>query len=170
MPRVNLTDITISKLPLSKERVTYWDEGFPGGAFGVRVGARRKTFIVVVNGGHRIKLGNYPLTTVKEARRAAHLRLSDPRKQSGVIDAEPAKDAVKKFIEIRHARSRPRWRKEQERLLTKHFLSKFKDVPLNRITKKDILSYSTGSKGCRPSSCTRIVHSRRYFPGRGSGK
>jgi hypothetical protein len=68
MPRV--TDVTISKLPRSKTQITYWDEGLP--AFGVRVGARRKTFIVVVNGGHRIKLGNYPRTTLKDARTEAH--------------------------------------------------------------------------------------------------
>ena len=59
MPRVRLTDIAISKLPQSKAQITYWDEGLP--AFGVRVGARRKTFIVVMNGGRRIKLGNYPV-------------------------------------------------------------------------------------------------------------
>jgi hypothetical protein len=65
MPRVRLTDITISKLPQQKAQITYWDEGLP--AFGVRVGARRKTFIVVVNGGHRIKLGNYPRTPQRRA-------------------------------------------------------------------------------------------------------
>ena len=64
MPRVRLTDMSISKFPHSRGRVTYWDEGLP--AFGVRVGARRKTFIVILNGGRRIKLGNYPFTSLKE--------------------------------------------------------------------------------------------------------
>jgi hypothetical protein len=55
--RVCLTDVTISKLPQSKAQVSYWDEGLP--AFGVRVGARRKTFVVIVKLGRRIKLANY---------------------------------------------------------------------------------------------------------------
>src|SRR5262245_33315419 len=123
MPRVRLTDVTIDKLPSSKVRVTYWDESLP--AFGVRVGARRKTFVVVVNGGHRIKLGNYPFKSLKDARREAHLRLGNPTGEGGVMAAaEPAGEVVKKFIDIHHAQSRPRTRDEQERLLTKHFLKK----------------------------------------------
>jgi hypothetical protein len=46
MPRVRLTDVTISKLPQQKAQITYWDEALP--AFGVPVGARRKTFIVIL--------------------------------------------------------------------------------------------------------------------------
>jgi Arm DNA-binding domain len=144
MPRVRLTDISISKLPQSKARITYWDKALP--AFGIRVGARRKTFIVVMNGGRRIKLGNYPFTSLKDARREAHQRLSDPSGQSAVMYAEPAGEVVKKFIEIHHAQSRPRSRKEQERLLTKHFLSKYKDVPLNCITMKEILAITDALK------------------------
>jgi hypothetical protein len=116
MPRVRLTDVTISNLPQSKDRITYWDEGLP--AFGVRVGARRKTFIVILNGGRRIKLGNYPMMTLKDARREAYRRLADPSGQVSDAAGETAEAVVKKFIEIHHANSRPRWRKEQERLLT----------------------------------------------------
>ena len=53
---------------------------------------------------------------------------------------------VKKFIEVNHAQSRPRTRDEQERLLAKHFLKKYNDVPLNRITTKDILSVTDALK------------------------
>ena len=145
MPRVRLTDVTIEKLPSSKVRTTYWDETLP--AFGVRVGARRKTFIVVVNGGHRIKLGNYPFKSLKDARREAHLRLGNPGGDGGlVVDAEPAGEVVKKFIDIHHAQSRPRTRNEQERLLTKHFLKRHKDTALNRVTVKDILAITDGLK------------------------
>ena len=138
MPRARLTDVTIEKLPRSKVRVTYWDESLA--AFGVRVGARRKTFIVVMNGGRRIKLGNYPIKSLKDARRDAYLRLGGSGGAGAVVDAETAGEVVTKFLEIRHAQSRPRTREEQERLLTRHFLKKYKDVALNRITTKDILA------------------------------
>jgi len=144
MPRVRLTDITISKLAHQKAQVTYWDESLP--AFGVRVGARRKTFIVVMNGGRRIKLGNYPRKSLKDARREAYLRLGNGKGDAAALEAEPAGEGVKKFIEIRHATSRMSTRNEQERLLTKHFLSKYKNVPLNRITTKNILDVTDSLK------------------------
>src|SRR5467141_1216359 len=138
MSRVRLTDVTISKLPHSKAQVTYWDDGLP--AFGVRIGARRKTFVVIVKPGRRIKLGNYPATTLKSARSEAHRRLSNRSAQYAAEEVPAAGEVVKKFLDIHHANSRPRWRKEQERLLTKHFLSKHKDTPLNRITTKNIFA------------------------------
>jgi integrase len=108
-------------------------------------GARR--FIVVVNGGHRIKLGNYPFKSLKDARREAHLRLGNPTGEGGIAAAaEPAGEVVKKFIDIHHAQSRPRTRNEQERLLTKHFLKTHKETPLNRVTVKDILAITDGLK------------------------
>jgi hypothetical protein len=112
MPRLRLTDVTIGKLPPSKPETAYWDEGLP--AFGVRVGSRRKTFIVVVNGGHRIRLGRYPVTSLKDARREAFKRLSDPNGHKPPVNAPAASEVVEKFLEIHHAQSRPRWRKEQE--------------------------------------------------------
>jgi hypothetical protein len=129
--------------PLSKSRVTYWDEGgLPG--FGVRVGARRKTFVLVLNCGHRIKLGQYPLISLKDARQQALRRLSDPNGQKRPEVAPPAGEVVEKFLEIHHARSKPRWRKEQERLLTRHLLKQHKDTPLNRVATQDILAIIDG--------------------------
>src|SRR5262249_24407552 len=104
MPRIRLTDVTISKLPLSKARVTYWDEGMP--AFGVRVGAGRKAFVVIVRPGQRIKLGNYPYVTLKDARQAAYGWLKDRNGKSAAEEAPAAGEVVKQFIEIRHAQSR----------------------------------------------------------------
>lgn len=138
MPRVRLTDLTICNLPPSENQITYWDEGLP--AFGVRVGARRKTFIVITKPGHRIKLGNYPFMTLKDARREAHKRLSDREGDTAIVDADVVEKAVTDFIDIHHARSRPRWRSEQKRLLTNHFVSKHKGVSLNKIKTKDVLA------------------------------
>ena len=112
----------------------------------MRVGARRKTFIVILNGGRRIKLGNYPLTSLKDARREAYRRLSDPSDQAVALEAPTAAEVVRSFIHIHHAQSRPRTRKEQERLLTKHFLSGYKDVPLNRIRTSDIVAVTDALK------------------------
>jgi integrase len=53
---------------------------------------------------------------------------------------------VREFIDLHHAQSRPRSRKEQERLLTKHFLSKYNDMPLNRITAREILTVTDALK------------------------
>jgi integrase len=144
MPRVRLTDVTISKLPQQKAQITYWDEGLP--AFGVRVGARRKTFIVVVNGGHRIKLGNYPRTSLKDARKEAHHKLSGRGVQATVEDAPTCEKVVEDFIEIHHAQSRPRTRDEQERLLKKHFLKAHKETALNRVMVRDILAITDSLK------------------------
>lgn len=88
MPRVRLTDLTVSKLPHSKAQITFWDERLP--AFGVRVGARRKTFIVIVKPGQRIKLRNYPFKSLRDARREAYKRLSDRSGLSAEADAQPA--------------------------------------------------------------------------------
>jgi site-specific recombinase XerD len=64
--------------------------------------------------------------------------LSDPEGQKKPVNAPPAGEVVEKFLEIHHARSKPRWRKEQERLLTRHLLNKHKETPLNRITTQDV--------------------------------
>jgi len=141
MPRVRLTDVSIGNLPRSERQITYWDEGLP--AFGVRVGARRKTFIVITKPGRRIKLGNYPYMSLKDARREAHKRLSD-RSAETVGNADPVEKAVTDFVKIHHSKSGERWRKEQERLLTKHFVPKHKDAPLNRVKTKDVLSVIDG--------------------------
>jgi hypothetical protein len=164
MPRVRLTDLSISKLSQSKVRVTYWDDSLP--AFGVRVGARRKTFIVVVNGGHRIKLGNYPRTTLKDARAEAYRRLGNRGAQATVEDAPACKTVVEDFIKIHHARSRPRTRDEQERLLTKHFLMTHMETALNKVTVKDVLAITDGLKELPSEQLHVHRRSRRSSSGR----
>lgn len=102
MPRLRLTDITISKLPQSKAQVTHWDEGLP--AFGVRVGARRKTFIVVMNGGRRIKLGNYPVKSLKDAKR---LSLTRDRLESARHARPYCEPARQFYMPLHHAPRAP---------------------------------------------------------------
>ena len=83
MPHVRLTDLAISKLPHQKAQITYWDEALP--AFGVRVGARRKTFIVILNRGRRIKLGTYVQRHATLTPVLPHLRMLPGRGRYGGI-------------------------------------------------------------------------------------
>jgi len=43
----------------------------PGSWLWSEVGPRRKTFVLVANGGYRVKLAQYPFLSLKEARREA---------------------------------------------------------------------------------------------------
>ena len=73
---IRLTDLSVRALKFSDAQTTYWDDTLP--AFGVRVGRRTKTFIVVQSGGRRTKVGSYPDTSLQDARKAARLLLANP--------------------------------------------------------------------------------------------
>lgn len=70
MPRTHLTDVTVHSLKPTKAYATYWDTKLPG--FGVRVGLRTKTFIVMRGETRtRITVGSYPQMNLAAARREA---------------------------------------------------------------------------------------------------
>ena len=73
MPNIHFNDRVIAGL---KEEGTYWDLGTK--AFGVRIGKSAKTFIVIRDGGRRIKLGRYPDLSLQDARAKARRILLDP--------------------------------------------------------------------------------------------
>ncbi len=137
MPVVRLTDVAIRAFVPTVTRVTYWDQSLP--AFGVRVGRRTKVFIVMHGKARkRIVLGRYPRMTLKTARKQAFDLIYGPDPEAPP-DAPPAAEVVRQFIDLHHAHSRPGTRKEQQRLLTNHFLSKLGQVPLNRIARAQLL-------------------------------
>jgi integrase len=88
MPK--FTDLYIDKLPFSKDRIEVYDSLLP--AFGCRVGARTKTWLVVDSAGSRHKLGQYPSMTLAEARTAArtHMRDQLPRSDLSLQEATAA--------------------------------------------------------------------------------
>lgn len=144
MPVVRLTDIAVRAFKPGAERVTYWDETLP--AFGVRVGRRAKVFILMHGKARkRIVIGRYPVMSLQTARQRANSILHAPD-NGQQQDAPLAKDAVTQFIDLHHAQSRPRTRKEQERLLTNHCLSRFGEVPLNRLSRPQLLAITDGLK------------------------
>lgn len=52
-----------------------WDTDIPG--FGVRIGKRARTFIVILGSGNRHKLGRYPILSLADARALAKQRLAE---------------------------------------------------------------------------------------------
>lgn len=160
MPVVRLTDIALRALKPSEERITYWDQTLP--AFGVRIGRRAKVFIVMHGKGRkRIVLGRYPRMTLQAARKKAQALIYGPDLEQQQ-DGPPAAQAVEQFIDIHHAQSRPGTRKEQQRLLTNHFISKYGRVPLNRITRPQLLEITDSLKKL-PSEQIHVHRSLKTF-------
>ena len=107
------TDLTIKSLAPG----TYFDTKTP--AFGIRIGKHRKTWIVV-RGKSRMQtiVGHYPTLPLLEARADAKKLLTEkPVKRSKITFGE----AKELFIEDNYLDCRPSTKKEQSRLLNKHF-------------------------------------------------
>jgi hypothetical protein len=77
---LRLTDLSIQRLPHTQGQKTYWDDTLPG--FGVRVGTRAKSFVVMFGRNRRLKtIGRYPDISLRDARTAAHGILASPPKK-----------------------------------------------------------------------------------------
>ena len=101
-------------------------------AFGIRVGANRKTWLVVKGEGRtKVRLGHYPAMTLQEARKRALVALGTPLQQRIAISFPAALDA---FLKL------PRWRSRSRVVLQsslRHFTWKRN---LDKITHEDILA------------------------------
>jgi hypothetical protein len=76
--QMRLTDLSVRALKGSADYKRFFDIALP--AFGIRVGLRRKTFVIVRGKNReRITIGHYPQMTVAEARtKAKKLLASEP--------------------------------------------------------------------------------------------
>ena len=135
--RIHLTDLSLRSLKFSDSQVTYWDS--MQRAFGVRVGRRSKTFIVIIDGGRRLKVGTYPDLKLQDARKAARQLLSNPeaqaRRRSINVD-----QAVTQFLETRAQKNRPSTKAETERLLRRHLLPELARTQLADVTTDDLIA------------------------------
>ncbi len=128
--KIRFTDIAVRAIKPTERQTTFWDEALP--AFGVRVGRRSKTFLVVRDGGHRVKIGRYPAMSLQDARKEAKrvLALAEtPRPPSPTV----AK-SVALFLESRTQQNRASSKSETERLLKRHLLPELGNKPLADVT------------------------------------
>ena len=120
-----LTELTLRQLkPPAIGQITLWDT-VPG--FGIRVSSGgAKSFIVLLGSGRRHTIGRYPIISLADARAEAKRVLAERtlgRHQQKTITFE---DAIPLFLDCQYQAKRERSRKDSERLLTRHFLPKFK--------------------------------------------
>ena len=138
MPKVLLTDIVASTAkPVLGKQVSLWDSRTKN--FGLRINPQgTKTWQVMLGDERqRITIGHYPKLSLKEARTLALKIIGNgeaPPKQSSDITPYLAVTAVSKYLELNHANSRPSYAKEEERLLKRHLLSRYADLPLDKFT------------------------------------
>ena len=103
---MKLTDLTIQKLNPRESQYTVFDEQIPG--FGIRIGARTKSFIVMYGQSRRLKtLGRYPNISLKTAREQAYAllgsqTLSQPKKANLGYS-----EAVEGFLEESRSKHKP---------------------------------------------------------------
>jgi hypothetical protein len=112
--KIHFTDLALRALPFSDTQVTSWDKSFP--AFGLRVGKRSETFIVVRNGGHRLKIGDLAKRSLKDARTKARRVLADRTPERNPLGI-PAAQALALFLKDRKKKNKPSTYRETERLL-----------------------------------------------------
>ena len=103
VPKVHLklTDLAIANLKPASPQIDYWDMLLP--SFGVRVGLRRKTFIVMLGTPRKRRtLGHYPLMNLQTARERARSLLASPNAPAAIFVA----DAVDEYLRARTTRRR----------------------------------------------------------------
>jgi integrase len=160
--KIHFTDLSLRALSLSDAQVTYWDQGFSPGAFGVRVGKRSKTFIVVRDGGRRVKIGTFPIISLKDARTEARRVLSErllERNPAGI----PATQALTLFLEDREKKNRPRTYRETKRILNKHLLPILQGRLLPEITTEELTEVIDDLVDDTPSEANHLHVSAKTF-------
>ncbi len=114
---MRLTDLAIQKLPYrEKGQKTFWDDLVP--AFGVRVGTRTKSFVVMHGSGRLLKtLGRYPALQLKTARAEAKRFFSNDLQNPATITVSDAREA---YLDHCRQHNRPRTVWDYSRLLNRH--------------------------------------------------
>ena len=133
--RFKLTDVSISKLPFQHPQYTAWDALLP--SFGVRIGSRSKTFIVMHGRARkRITLGNYPTMTLQKAREAARLKLANPLGLP--MDNSSVSAAVDKYLSAITVKDRTH--RDYTRLLNAHLKPNLGHRRLEEVVARDIIA------------------------------
>ena len=122
---MHLTDVKLRVLPFEQGQKDYTDDAVTG--LSVRIGRRRKTFMLLVRRGdkrERIALGHYPHLSLSQARERARDLLAEARlsKEDGPV-AMTFTTAFDQFKAIHIPTMRPGSQEQAIRLLTTRFVA-----------------------------------------------
>lgn len=157
MPVAHLTDIVVSRL---KEPGTYFDKNTP--AFGIRVGKKRKTWIVIRGRERsRTRIGCYPVLSLAEARKKALVLLGSP--VEGKVEIPRFSLALAQFYAIHVSSLKPKTQYQIKRVLDRHFAQRFKHKRLDEITHSDIASVTDNLAKAAPSEAWHTFKDARTF-------
>ncbi len=138
MPILSLNDTTVRSLKPTAGQITYWDKGLK--SFGIRVnpGGTMTWLLLVGQERQRIKLGNFPTITLKEARslakqKLAEITLGQHRKREKTFG-----EAYATYEEIYVPTLKTSTAYEIKRLIRKHFLPRLRHKHLAELDPADI--------------------------------
>lgn len=110
-----LTDSFIRSAPPG----TYWDTNPRG--FGIRIGKRAKTFLVLIASGRRQVIGPYGVLSLADARAEARRRLAEKVLGKVHPNRAPCDKAIHDFLKAAERANRPRTVKDYRRHLTLYY-------------------------------------------------
>lgn len=148
MPTVNLTARTVEslKLPPPKQQIDYWDDSLPG--FGVRVSySGTKTWIVMYRYNSRLRRHSFAKVAevdLVDARRIARKKLAAVDDGHDPAADKQADRRAKTFAELaaeyleRHAKPLKKSWRQDERVINKELLPRWKHVKPADISRGDV--------------------------------
>jgi integrase len=133
VPIVSLSDMTLRTLKPGVGQVMYWDKGLK--SFGIRVspGGTMTWTLLVGQERQRIKLGNYPVIGLKDARELARKHLAERTLGQHKKRAITLAAVYELFEEVHLKDKKPTTTYELKRLLKRHFVSKLCRKQLSEI-------------------------------------
>src|SRR5450631_672672 len=153
MPKLHMTDVVVARL---KYNGTYYDEMTP--AFGLRVGKNRKTWFVV-RGRERLRttIGQYPATSLVDARKEARKLLTEEPTKADRITLNAAYDLYKEALKSRKERTQY----DYKRVLDKYLQPKLGTKKLFEISYDDLTAITNSLR--RSEKRNTLAVGRTFF-------
>ena len=151
MAVIRLTDLAVRSL----QEGVYFDERTP--SFGLLVGKRRKTWLVVKGRGRvRVRLGHYPTLSLADARKKALVALGMPFEP---VASPKFSEILETFLETHGPTLRPLSRYQLQRTLRRYFKW---EKPLDKITHEDVATV-IGSIAAKSEAAHALKDIRTFF-------
>lgn len=185
MPTLRLTPRGVAALKTDEIQAEYWDDVVPGLALRVsRTGSKVYVVRYRANGTHRrLSLGRHPHLSLADARERARQRLGEAQggmdpalelKQRKATDTTFAALAAE-VLEAKATTTRPRTRKERQRIVDVELLPKWEHRPVASISRRDVVELveriarrGAGVAANRTLGAIKVIFStglKRGFPG-----